>query len=368
MFFQLTGYTKRRIISGLREFWANQPGYEFLADNIQGKFSFKERPHHAIIVKAGGGDPIMLAADNKIGVMKSRVFLARVPNFLGASALWVREDNLAIGRGKFPSPPGAYFCEITGENEMFVDPLYDAPRERLRPVSGSATLRHLPVANTLRVFELPSERRLDASEYTLDETTGEIVFTEELPPELSRYAEYKYQGESTGPWPLKPLHAVNKPIPGVVIAFGGKIPIGDKFVVVVTEDAQESYDIYGGQWELTIDIDIVATDVNDQEEIADRTSVFLLGILRTQLSDEGVDLSRVSLGGESEEIRDETGDDYFYNSSMSLSITTNWELHVPRPITLKSFSASVQQLSTLLDLKPYRDPFFKSPRGFEVIV
>lgn len=368
MFFQLTGYTKRKVISALREFWANQPGYDFLVDNIQGKYSFKERPHHAIIVKAGGGDPVMLAADNKIGVMKSRVFLARVPNYLGASALWVREDNLAIGTGKFPSKPGAYFCEITGPNQMHVDPLYDAPRERVRPVNQRATLRYLPVARTLRIFELPSERRLESTEYSLNEENGELTFSEEFPSQVSLYAEYKYQGESTGPWPLKPLHAVNKPIPGVVLAFGNKIPVGDRFAVVITEDAQENYDVFGGQWEITLDIDVVATDVNEQEEIADRTAVFLLGILRTQLADEGVELSRVSLGGESEEIRDETGDDYFYNSSMSVSLTTNWELYVPRPISLKSFSASVQQMTSILELRPYRDPFFKSARGFEVII
>lgn len=368
MFYQLTGYAKRKMISSLREFWANQPGYEFLVDSIQGKYSFKERPHHAIIVKAGGGDPLLLAADNKIGVMKSRSFLARVPNSPGVSALWVREDNLAVGRGKFPSRPGAYFCEITGTNEMHVDPLYDAPRERLHPINQRATLRHLPVAQTLRVFELPSERRLEHQEYTLDEETGELTFTEAPPSQVSWYAEYKYPGESSGPWPLKPLHAVNKPIPGVVIAFGNKIPVGDRFAVVVTEDAQENYDVYGGQWEITLDLDVVATDVNEQEEIADRTAVYILGVLKTQLSDDGIELSRISLGGESEEIRDENGDDYFYNSSMSVTMTTNWEFYVPRPISLKSFSASIQQMSSILELRPYRDPFFKAARGFETII
>ena len=50
--------------------------------------------------------------------------------------------------------------------------------------------------------------------------------------------------------------------------------------------------------------------------------MFLWATLRPSLIDEGIDLMEISMGGESEEVYDENADDYFYNSSISMTVQT----------------------------------------------
>ena len=71
MFFQLTDYLTRRFIQELRRYWLTHPKFSDLPDNIQGKYSFKDRPQRGIVVKSGGGSHIPLSADNYRGVVYS---------------------------------------------------------------------------------------------------------------------------------------------------------------------------------------------------------------------------------------------------------------------------------------------------------
>lgn len=372
MFLHLTQATKRRFILELREFWANHPAYPDLPDNIQGKYSFKERPQYGIIVKGGQANKLQLSADNFMGTLKSYCFLAYVPNYTGLSCEWVREDAIAIqdNRGVFPSLPGAYYCEITGEKEFHVDPLYTVQAEQVMmtsPVEG--TLLHTPLRRSLRLYELPSSRKLvEGVDYTLNEDGSVFTLREPLPRGLSLTADYRYPGESSGPWPLEYNTGVNKPIPGCVLAFGHRVAVGDRFAVIVTPYRQDAYLQYGGKWEQTLDITVMTRDTNAQMEIADQTAVYLWGILRPTLSSQGVEVTDVSMGGESEEVYDENGDDYFYNSSISVTVETEWGAFVPLTVSIEGFTGTTTMVAESLGLRPYRDMYFQHPlKNYEVI-
>jgi len=111
--------------------------------------------------------------------------------------------------------------------------------------------------------------------------------------------------------------------------------------------------------------------------------------LRSRLIEEGIEIKDVSLGGESEEVYDETGDDYFYNSSFSVTVETDWSIHVPltlmirqaAPLTLEQAEVlaglsddeaiTYQNNLHLLDslgLQQVSDPFFEGrDHNFEII-
>jgi hypothetical protein len=92
-------------------------------------------------------------------------------------------------------------------------------------------------------------------------------------------------------------------------------------------------------------MDIIARDVYSQNEISDRTLLYLNAELRDRLSSEGFEIDSVSFGGESEEVYDETGDDYFYTGSISMTLLTDWAIQVP-------FGSSISRIlhgSTLLE-------------------
>jgi len=398
MYFRLTSALKRRFIMELRNFWQQHPRYRDLPENIQGKYSFKERPQHGIIVKTGSANRVDLSADNYLGVVKSYVSLAKVKNYPGQALEWVREDSVAIQQngGQFPSPPGVYFIDLTEDDQYYVDQLLDIYREAVM-LSDATTgmLANPPLRGTLRLYEMPSGYQLvEGENYTLSvdaqgAPTGEIQLLQALTGGRTLVADYRTVGTTTGPHLLVPERANNQVIPGVVLAFGRRNEKGDRLAVVVENIRRPAALEYGGKWELTLDFDVMARDVYAQQEIADQTVVFLYGVLRSYLSSEGIEITDVTLGGESEEPYDENGDDYFYTSSFSMTVQTDWSIHVPLSTFLRMVTpmtvAQARRIALMSDdelagwqgdivmleslgLEAISDPFFSGRVGtFEVI-
>ena len=402
MFFQLSSALKRRFIEELKRYWSLHPKYrDDLPNNIQGKFSFDERPQHGIIVKAGSGNRVDLSADNYIGVVESYCYLTRVQNKPGLSLEWIREDARAIqnNQGKFPSPPGIYYVDVqeeSGKQVFYVDPLleiFHEPVSLLNDTQGQ--LQQPPLPGSLRLFEMPSGFRLvEGVNYTLDSgtdgnLTGGVTLTHPLTGGRWLQADYRYPVESRGPFPLIEMHANVEAIPGVVLAFGRRVETGDQLAVVVHDIRRPAYLEYGGRWDITLDFDVMSRDVNAQEEISDQTVVYLWGVLRSQLSHQGIEILDVSIGGESEEIYDETGDDYFYTSNFTVTAQTEWSIHVPleawlraaAPLTaaqaaeiaakaeddLAGEDGNIKMLEGL-GVEVVEDPFWSGRRGtFEVV-
>ncbi len=185
MYFFLTSAVKNRLIGELRDYWATHPRFQDLVDNIQGKYSFEERPSYGIIVKTGSASKIQFSADNFMGTVKSYVALAGMPGYPGTSIEWVREDSLAIqaNGGSFPSAPGAYYCEMVSDNQLYIDPLLEVKDERVMmasPVEG--VFGEVPFQGSLRVYEVPSNRMLKPGvDYTFEEGGTTITLTSALP-------------------------------------------------------------------------------------------------------------------------------------------------------------------------------------------
>jgi len=346
LFVNLTEGIRRRLLQELREFWSYNAKYrDSLVPNIQGKFSFKERPQQAIILKNASANPMQLSADNYQGTVVSYCHLTGVFDQPGLAIEWVREDGRAIrdNDGVFPSPPGIYFIEIRKEEATFrgvvgehfvfyVDPLLEVYDEtpsplgpRLYEVSSQAF--H---AGSLRVFEMPGSLPLyEGINYTADAATGQITLAAPLRRGTYLSVDYRYAGTTAGPFIAPSNMSDNQAIPGVVLAFGRSIQENDIMAVVVSSQREDAALEYGGRWEMNLDLDIMARDVHSQAEITDRTVMYLHGILRNRLSSEGIEIQTVSMGGEAEEVYDETGDDYFYTASVSVSLLTDWAIHVP---------------------------------------
>lgn len=341
---------KRRFILELRRYWSYHPRYPDLPEHIQGKYSFKERPQAGIIVKTSGGNRVDLSADNFVGTVDSYVYLTKIKGYDGLAIEWVREDAVAIQNngGRFPSRPGVYFIEIVqGQPDpqtrqdtftFFVDPLLDVYHEQVAMVSPTeGQLAHAFVAGTLRLYEMPSGFMFhEGINYTSDPTTGRFTLASPLTGGRYLTADYRYPGASVGPFPLQDTFANNTAIPGAVLAFGRRIKDKDRMAVVVQDIRRPAALEYGGKWDITLDVDVLARDEYAQQEIADSSVIYIWGILRSYLADEGIAINDLSMGGESEEVYDENADDYFYNASFSLTVQTDWSVHVPLSLFLRT--------------------------------
>jgi len=383
VFYKLTDAVINRIILELRRFWSTHPKYQELVGNIQGKYSFDSRPQMGIIVKGGSASGVNLSWDNFIGTVISHIGLKHIGNNPGTSIEWIHEDAIAIqnNNGIFPSAPGLYFIDITKEDEFFVDVLQTVNGEALL-ISGETSFLQYGKFHpgSLTLWEYPSRFQLvEGTNYTADATTGEITFL--IPPAQNTFiqADYRLPLPSTGPHKFAINQANNAAIPGVVMFFGNRVVVGDKLGILINAHRTPMSLEYGGRWSLNLDIDFFARDVHRQREIADRSLMYLWGIARSYLSTDGIEVLDASLGGESEEVYDETGDEYFFNSSLSMTVETEWSLRVPLlPAIQQILPYSLDDLARVaglsdadlikergnirlaegFELRPFADPYF----------
>lgn len=352
MFYYLTGALKRRLILELKDSFSAHPIYSKIVDQIQNKFAFTERPQFGIVVKGVSGNKVILSADNFVGSIMSHVMLANV----GAPVYpieWVREDLACIKANNdvLPTPPGIYYIEILtvpedaqSEGTFIVDPLLTVNDEPVLKfttgVETEAQLQRLPVQGTLRLWENRRFLLNEGTHYRVDYQTGAIELLSRSSPGAILTADYRYSVNSVGPVSFQWNRADFNTLPGVVMAFGKRSRVGDKVAIVVYEDRVETARAFGGRFDASFDLDAIARDPNQMEEIADLVFMYLWAQKRENLSTEGIEITDIAMGGESEEIYDETSDDYFYNASLSIQIQADWEIHIPLPLTISRVIAT----------------------------
>jgi hypothetical protein len=350
MYYYLLSSLKRRLILELQDSFSKHPVYNKACPYIQNKYAFEERPQFGLVVKGSSGNKVQLSSENFVGVVSSYVMLAYLdtPSYL---LEWVREDlNVVRENGdKPPTPAGVYYIEClsapTNQGELgqfIIDPLLTVTDEPLlKSVSGiesTAQLQNVPVPGTLRIWENRRIPLQEGRDYTVD-NRGKVSIIGRLVPGSILTADYRYPADSIGPIDWSWNSSDCSTLPGVVLAFGKRGKIGDKQAVVVYEDREDAANAFGGRFDATFDVDVIATDPVQMEEMADYTVMSLWGEKRSALSFEGIEVVDVSMGGEAEESYDETADIYYYTASLSIQIQSDWEIHVPLPFTISRISA-----------------------------
>lgn len=340
-----------------------------------------------------------LTWDHFAGVQYSYCGPAKVGNHPGLCVEWIRENAVAIqnNQGVFPSPPGVYLIEITnsdmdsGIHEFTVNPKLTVIDETLMmpdTLHGLTANPFLP--GTLQIYEVPSGFLLtEGIDYTVEATSGEITFSKPIAKNTFYSVDYRYQGELLGPFVIRENRAHYEAIPGVILAFGRRVSLGDQMAVIVSDRREPSALEYHGKWEMPVEIEIFARDVYDARYISDQTVMYIMFILRERLSWEGIEITEASLGGEMEDVYDENADDYIFGSSLSMSAQTNWFVQVPLPARIRQLSsvsagdrvsipglsdeevAQVQSNIEILDsmgMRSFEDPWFiNRNKNFELI-
>lgn len=371
MYYYLVQALKRRLVLELQDSFAKHPIYEKIVPFIQNKYAFDERPQFGIVVKGSSANKVSLSADNFIGTIDSHVMLA----FVGEAAYpieWVREDLAAVkaNNDTMPIPAGIYYMEIlsvptpTGDpngppgnfseiGQFIIDPLITQSDEAvLRFESGieqEAQLQQLPVQGTLTLWQNRRYALKEGKDFTVDYDNGQIRLLTRFTPNSILTADYFYAAPSIGPIDFSWNTADFKTLPGVVMAFGKRAKVGDKIAIRVYQDRVETAQATGGRFDATFELDVIARDPIQMEEIADLVIMYLWGQKRPILSTEGIEITDISMGGEAEEVHDETEDTYFYNASMSVQFQADWEIHTPTPLTISRVSiADSQGNSTII--------------------
>lgn len=348
----------------LQDSFSRHPSYEKIVPYVQNKFSFKERPQFGIIVKNASGSKVSLSPDNFVGTVQSHVMLAYVKHPVWPLE-WVREDlNYLRENGDvMPTLPGVYYIEILqvperGQDVGFyaMDPLLTVTDEPvlhfLSGIEHEAQLQHVPVKGTVRLWQNRHYLLVEDTDYRVNYQNGSIYFLSSFNQNTLISGDYRYAGESRGPIPFVWNTADFKTLPGVILAFGKRARLGDKLAVVVYPDRVDAANAYGGRFDVTFEVDVIAQDTNQMEEIADLVTMFLWGEKRPILSDEGIEITNVSMGGESEEPYDEVADLNYYIASLTIEIQADWEMHIPLPLTISRIAPKGGLQDVLAGLAP----------------
>lgn len=349
---------KRRLILELQDSFSKHPVYQKIVPYIQNRFSFTERPQFGIVVKGSSANKVALSADNYVGTVQSHVMLA----YVGQPAYpveWVREDLACLNSngGRMPTLPGVYYLEIleapTASNTpgyFVIDPLYTVIDESLlrfqSGVENDAQLAQKPVQGTVRIWENRDYLLREGTDYTVNYDTGAVSLDVSFGPGSILTADYRSGGTSIGPVEFLWNSSNTTILPGVVLAFGKRSEKGQKVAVVVYQDRVDTAEAFGGKFEVTFDFDVIARDTIQMEEIADLTIMYLWGQKKSRLGLEGIEIIDISMGGEAEELADETGEEFFYQASLSLQLRADWELHVPLPYVISKVTATTPEGDT----------------------
>lgn len=356
----LTNATKTRVIGELRKILLSHPLYADSAKDVRNKFSFPERPNRGVIVNSTSADRVKLSSDNYVGRIKSFCMLTWFQNFPGTSIEWVTENKTVLEsvdptRSVFPAHPGVYLIEIKSVPDLAKDIPGEFEVEVIKTVFdeyllvfGSDNDLFASLSNTgvyegsLSLWLDGKIKLIEGSDYSFDIDKNEIVFL--LPTISGSYvvADYRYSDGIKTAYPFKANESNISAIPGATIAFGERCVVGDKQAVVVTDQRVETADVYGGKFEINFELIAFTRDSEDREKFSDYIVVKFLE-LQNQLGFEGLELLEITPAGESEESFNDTSDEYWYDSSISLSLRVDWETYSPLPISLSYITLSTPE-------------------------
>jgi hypothetical protein len=186
-------------------------------------------------------------------------------------------------------------------------------------------------------------------DYSINYNTGVITFLHPLQPNYSILANYRYvpTGFNSGPFDFKIYQEKHDVLPGVIISIGRRAKKGEQQIIEVTQFREQQARIYGGHWEMTFELGVIAKDPIQMAEMTDQVVSFLWGTRKNILEFEGITLNSVEPTGETEEVHIETTGDLYYESSVSINVQTEWQNFVPYDIRVR-----LKNIELSADLRP----------------
>jgi len=250
--------------------------------------------------------------------------------------------------------PGRYYIELISKNQYVIDPLYFVEKEVvIETTTGTETTANLSHGNlipnlealyTKKNFNSLSIELVPGSDYTIDATTGEVTFLNPLKSGTTLYANYRWVGNTLGPFDIPDdFHYDNSSISGVILSFGNKKIVNDKLVVIVYPDREQSAKVYSGHWDMNFNIDVFTRDTIELPDLTDYIVDDMWSRKRLRLVSEGLTIEEMEPGGESEEVYDQNTGDLYYKNSVSLRMMTEWKKFVPYLTEIMDFDTRLYQ-------------------------
>ena len=256
-------------------------------------------------------------------------------------------------------PYGIYCIDFIENNQFVVQPAYIIESEVLISTTTgtevTAQIANYPLDQYSEQINLAfrDNTKIQAlvrdTNYSIDYTTGLVTFLVPLARNYRILADYRYQpaNYNNGPYTFSEYQENHVAIPGVVLSIGRRAKKGDQQVVIVSQFREQQAKIYGGHWEMSLDMSVIAKDPMQMEQMSDHLVSYLWGQRKNDLEFEGITLNRVEPTGETEEVHIDTTGDMYYESSVSINLQSEWQKFIPYLAILK-----IKNITLVPDLRP----------------
>jgi len=340
-------------IEWVREDTNNLTEYE-LEEDVSSQLSPTQRQFQVAKFPIMAGDNNTQYADNfaqvEITVNGARVFAEFVDGKSGVVLLNRAPPSGAVVKISYyyqtMSPPGYYFVDFIADNQFEVGAYYTVDNEVvIEDTDGTETnafLNNNPIVNGTEDLFLQSTNGglpielIVGTDYTINDATGEITFLVPLTKSFQLLANYTYgTGSAWGPFTFEHYQDVHTAIPGVVLSIGRRAKQGDKQVVIVSKFREVNARVFGGHWTMSMNLQVIAKDSIQMEEMTDHLISDFWGTKKNQLEFEGITLNSIEPTGEVEETYVELTGDLYYECSVDISVQTEWQKFVPYRFDIK---------------------------------
>ena len=334
MYFALTNAIKKRFVQVFQDILLEHP--IFCKSKVITKFQESEREKTMLLIRSTSGNSQKLSMDNFVRNEISYSILANLQNKICNSIEWVKDDTLNIDN---LSTPGIYIVKIIEDKKFVVSPYLSIYSEQLVPKYIQDTIgfnfknKNINPESEIIYSNDYGEFKRDI-DYSIDYNLGLVLFKKEITEQINIFEEdlfcdYQILGQQLGPFDCDYYYANNTAIPGVILAFGDRIKVGDEQAVIIEKEQCETAKVYGGRWQMSVDIITVSQDPDQQERLTDYAVSMFWAQWQDKLVDEGLNVTEFSLTGESEDLELDIPEEYSFTGGISFNVETDWELSFP---------------------------------------
>lgn len=139
-------------------------------------------------------------------------------------------------------------------------------------------------------------------------------------------------------------------IPGLVVALGDKVEVGDEVAIVVNPQLSECYEVFGSTENVSFTIKVVANDRDTVSDISGMIKEYLLVRDRDRHESSGLTIYQASTNSTTEP-RDESGLHMRTTRELSFEAAADWRYFKPLVSTLTQ--VDISQVTVTASLYPY---------------